>query len=100
RVDELPVVLGMQADGRLVEDVEAAHELRADLRREADPLRLASGEGGRGAREREVPDADVVQEAEAVADLLQDLPGDLRFAGRGGEALEERLGVVGAAGSH
>ena len=82
RVDELAVVLRVEADRRLVEDVEDAHELAADLRREPDALRLAARERRRRAREREVADPDVVQEAEAVADLLEDLPRDLQLARR------------------
>ena len=42
RGDELGVVLLVQADGRLVEDVQDAHQARADLRRQADALRLAA----------------------------------------------------------
>src|SRR5664279_4839149 len=94
RVDELPVVLRVEADRRLVEDVEDSHELAADLRREADALRLATRKGRGRASEREVPDPDVVQETEAVPDLLQDLPGDLQLAGRRPERVEERLCVL------
>ena len=65
RVDQLAVVALVQADRRLVEHVEHAHELRADLRREPDALRLAARERRRAAREVEVPDADVGEEARA-----------------------------------
>ena len=63
RVDEAAVVALVQADAGLVEDVEHADQRRADLRGQADALRLAAGERGRGALEREVADADVVEEA-------------------------------------
>ena len=42
--EQLVVVALVQADGRLVEDIEHAHQARADLRRETDALRLAAGE--------------------------------------------------------
>ena len=42
RVDEAPVVALVQADAGLVEDVEHADERRADLRGQADALRLAA----------------------------------------------------------
>ena len=42
RRDELGVVLLMEPDGRLVEDVQDAHQRRADLRREPDALCLAA----------------------------------------------------------
>ena len=76
RVDEAAVVALVQADAGLVEDVEHADERRADLRGEADALRLAAGERGRGALQREVADADVVQEAQALADLLDHAAAD------------------------
>ena len=42
RRDQLVVVALVQADRGLVEDVEHAHQRRADLRRQADPLRLTA----------------------------------------------------------
>ena len=72
------VVALMQADARLVQDVEHAHEPRADLGRQPDALGLAAGERGRAAAQREVVETDIAQEAQAVHDLLQDRPGDLR----------------------
>ena len=44
RRDEPRVVALVQADGRLVEDVEHAHQSGADLRGEPDALRLAAGQ--------------------------------------------------------
>ena len=44
RADQPAVVALVQPDRRLVEDVEDADELRADLRREPEPLRLAARE--------------------------------------------------------
>ena len=42
RIEELVVVTLVQADGRLIENVENAHEARADLRCKPDPLALAA----------------------------------------------------------
>ena len=72
RPDQPRVVALVQADRRLVEDVEHADELRADLRREPKPLRLAARERRRRAVELEVADADVVEERQPLADLLDD----------------------------
>ena len=44
----------------------------------ADPLRLAARQRGRRPLEREVADAHVVEEAQALVDLAQDQAGDLR----------------------
>ena len=56
------VVARVQADRRLVEDIEHAHQPRADLAGQADPLRLAAGERRRRAVERQVMQADVQSE--------------------------------------
>ena len=76
RVDEALVVALVQADGGLVEDVEDAAEAGADLGGEADALAFAAGEGGGGAVEREVAEADGVEEFEALDDLALEAVGD------------------------
>ena len=47
--DQAVVVAGMQADRRLVEDVEHAHQPGPDLARQANALGLATGERRRSA---------------------------------------------------
>ena len=71
--DQAPVVALVQPDRGLVEDVEHVDKLRADLRGQADALALAARERTRGACQREVAQAHVHQEAEPLADLLDDL---------------------------
>ncbi len=75
--DELLVVALVQADRGLVEHVEHADEGRADLRREPDALRLPAGEGRGRATHREVADADVVEEPQALLDLTEDQARDV-----------------------
>ena len=70
--DQLLVVALVKADRGLVEHVHDADQARADLGREPDPLRLAAGEGARRARQREVADADVLEEGETFGDLAHD----------------------------
>src|SRR5579884_2645278 len=94
RREEPVVVTLVQPDARLVEDVQHAHERRADLRREPDPLRLAAGERRRAAGEVQVAEPDVLEEAEPRADLLEDLVRDLMLALRRLERAEERLRVL------
>ena len=72
RGDQLPVVALVEADRGLVEDVEHADQLRADLRREPQPLRFAAAERRGRAVELQVADADVLEKGQALADLLQD----------------------------
>ncbi len=79
----------MQTDRRLVEHVQNADETGSDLRGETDALCLTTGEGARGAREGEVVESDVEQEAEPGLDLLEDLPSDGGLAGAEDETVEE-----------
>jgi hypothetical protein len=51
RSEQAGVVPLMEPDRRLVEDVEHAHQLAADLGGQPDALALAAGEGPRGAVE-------------------------------------------------
>ncbi len=77
RLQQAGVVALVEADRRLVQHVEHAGEAGADLRGKADALALAAGKGGGGAGEGEVVEADVVEELQALADLLEDAAGDL-----------------------
>ena len=70
--DQLLVVALVQADRGLVEHVHHADQAGADLGREADPLRLAAGERAGRAAQREVADADVLEEGEPFGDLAHD----------------------------
>ena len=79
-LEEALVVALVEADGGLVEHVEDAAEAGADLRGEADALAFAAGEGGGGAVEREVVEADGVEEFEALDDLALQAVGDDCFA--------------------
>ncbi len=63
RVEQACVVALVQADRRFVQHVHDAGQAGADLRREADALRLAAGERLGRAVERQVVEADVDQEA-------------------------------------
>jgi hypothetical protein len=80
--EEAVVVLLVEADRGLVEDVEDAREAGADLRGEADALALAAGQGAAGAVEVEIVEADIVEEAEALVDFLEDGARDLAVLGR------------------
>ncbi len=64
-VEQAAVVARVEADRGLVEDVDDAREIRADLAREADALRLAARERRTRAVEGEVAEADGGEEVEA-----------------------------------
>ena len=73
------VVALVQADRRLVEDVEDTHETAAYLSGQPDPLALPSREGRRATIEREVAHAHMIQKAKALPNLLDDLARYLAF---------------------
>ena len=82
RVQQRAVVARVQADGRLVQDVEHAHQPTADLAGQPDALRLAAGERRRGPVQRQIVQAHVEHKLQAVADLLEHLVADLPTARR------------------
>ena len=77
RLDELRVVALVQADRRLVQYIERAHQARADLRREPDALGLAAGERPRFAVERQIFQADVHHEFQSAFNLAERRFGNL-----------------------
>jgi hypothetical protein len=89
RRQQLAVVALVQPDRRLVEHVENAGEVGADLRGQSDPLPFAARQRRGASIEREVADADVVQEAQALADLAEHAAGNQPLALRELERLED-----------
>ena len=75
--EEARVIALVQADARLVENVEHAGQAGADLRGEPDALRLAARKRAAFAIEREIPEADFEEELQARFDFAQDLAHDL-----------------------
>jgi hypothetical protein len=82
RFQQAFIVALVQADGGLVEHVEHAGQAGADLRGEPDALAFAARQRAGIARQREVFEADIVEELQPVADFLEDARGDFRSAVR------------------
>ena len=80
RRQQQPVVPLVQADGRLVEHVQHAGEVGADLGGEPYALPLSPRQGGRAPRQRQVADPDVVEEPQPVADLAEHAAGNQLLA--------------------
>ena len=89
RFDQFEVVARVQADRRLVEDVEDAGQAASDLARQADPLYFTPRKGRCGTAERKVGEPDVAQESEPGEDLFQRLAGDLPFGLAENDVFEE-----------
>ena len=92
----------MQPDGGLVEHVERAHELRAELVGQVDALGFAARQRARLPAEREVAEADAQQESQLGAELAQDLARDrglphaeLELAQDGGRLVDGEAGELG-----
>ena len=86
------VVADVEADGGLVEHVADACQARSQLGGETHPLGFSARERRRGARELEVREADLEEEAEASLELLDNGGGDLdRPSPRSELALPEGL---------
>ena len=94
RLQQLGIVPLVQADARLVQDVQHAHQLRADLRGQADPLALAAREGPCRARQGQITEAHAVQEVQTAADLLDDLAGDQLFPLGKRQAFQKGCGLL------
>ncbi len=76
---EAGVVALVQADGWFVQHIEHPGQARADLAGQADALAFAARQRAGAARQGQVVEAHVHQEAQAVVDLLQDALGDLHL---------------------
>src|SRR5205085_12105630 len=85
------VVAVVQADGRLIEDVADAAQIRSQLGGESDALRFAAGKGRRRAIERQVAESHLAEEGEARAELRHQVARDLALAALELDIGEERL---------
>ena len=88
-LDQPVGVAAVQADGRLVEHVERADQTRAERGCQLDALRFAAGERRGEAIEREVFEADVVQEAQALLNFGEQNFGDGGLLRRELDLIEE-----------
>ncbi len=81
----------VEADGRLIEDVQGVHQPGAEGVAEGDALGLAAGEGTGLTVEGEISEAHIGEEAGALADLVEDDPTHSHFVRGQGKTLQPRL---------
>ena len=79
-VQQNAVVARVQTDRRLVQHIAHALQVAAQLRCQADALRLATAERRRGAVQGQVAQADVFEEFEAALDFADNVAGDVCVA--------------------
>src|SRR6266699_4501058 len=65
----------MQADGGFVQNIKNAAQIRAELRRQSNPLRFTTAQCFRRATEREVTEPDVFHEAEPLPNFGIEISG-------------------------
>ncbi len=87
RFEQAVIVALVKTDGGFVQHIENAGETRTDLRGKPDALAFAARQRAGVARQRQVVQADIVEEVQPLADFLQDAPGNLVLLG--GEVLVE-----------
>ena len=75
-MQEAIVIARVEADGRLVQDIEDAAKAGTDLRRQPDALPLPPGQRCRAAPQRQIADADIVEEPQPLLNLFEDPFGD------------------------
>jgi hypothetical protein len=93
QLGQLRDVAGVESDGRLVQDVEGADQLGAELRRERDALSLAARERPHLALDGEVAEAHTPEERDLGGEAAQHLAPHLRLP-RGERELVEPAGEV------
>ena len=72
----------MQTDRRFVQNVEDATQVRAELRRQPDPLRFAAAQRFRGSPEGEITKPNIFHEAQPLPNFGNEIGGD-RLLGAG-----------------
>ena len=77
--DQAVGIARVQANGRLVEDVERADQAGAERSGKLDALGLTAGKRGGETVERKVIEPDFVEEAQALLNFFQDFFGDRGF---------------------
>ncbi len=87
-------VARVEPDRGLVEHVERADELGAELVGEVDPLSLAARQRAGLTAEREIADPDALQEGQLGAQQLERLAADRFLPGREGKGAEKEVEVL------
>ena len=75
-LEQPDVVARMQSDGRLVEHVKHAAQIRAELRRQSNALRFAAAQSLRRTPKREVAEPDILHEAKPLLDFRHEIRRD------------------------
>ena len=94
RFEQPRIVALMQADAGFIEHIHDANQAGADLAGQTNALRFAARQGFGAARQGEVVEPDIVEKAKALADLFQDLVGNLALVAGQGQLREKGFGIA------
>ena len=100
RADKAFIVTLMQADGGFIENVQNAHQARADLRSQTDTLRFAAGKGCSSTLQSQIIQAHIDQELQACNDLLRDRIRNRALLAIEMQVVEESITIQGAHLTH
>ena len=89
RGQQLVVVPLVQADGRLIQNIQHAHETAADLGGQTDTLALAAGQCAGGTGQSEIAQSHGLQKAQPRPNFLEDLGGNELLVARQLQSIEE-----------
>jgi len=82
-VSKQPLIIAlMQANARLVKDIEHADQAGANLRSQPNPLGLAAAQGPGRPVQGDIVQANIIQKAQPGINLFQNLPGNRPAAAR------------------
>ena len=94
RGQQLVVIPLVQADGRLIQNIQHTHQAAADLGGKADTLALAAGQGTGCTGQGEIAQSHGLQKAQPCPDFLAYLGGDELLVARQFQTVEEGQRLV------
>ena len=94
RAEQACIVALMQTDGGFIQDVHDAGEARAHLARQADALGLPAREGLGAAVQGQVVQPHILEEAQTIADILENPRGHFRAPAGQVQAAQRRQGIA------
>ena len=93
RLEQAKIVARMQTDRRLIEHVKNAAQIRAELRRQTNPLRFAAAQRLGRTAEREITEPDVLHEPKTLRNFRHEIVGDGLLVAAKAELADQRAAL-------
>src|SRR5205807_2391218 len=94
RIEQAQVVTRMQTDSRLVEDIEYAAQVRAELCGQSNSLRFPAAQRFRRTPERKITETDLLHETQSLLDFGNKIRCDRPVCSAEPQSLHEICGVA------